>query len=348
MPRRPVDRPWLHNASGFWCATIEGRRVYLDRDYKVAERKLRVQVTELKRRAAGANEWLDRPFAELADRYLDDKLKSCEHSTYEGYKYRLARALQILGTSVRVGAMRKKHLSELKLALTDSTTTVRDTLASVIGVFNWAVSEDLVEVNPLAGYKLPAARQRTRVATDDEIRRLVRGTAKNPSFRRVLLALRETGCRPGEVRELTWDKVDLERGLWILDKHKTIKRQRTPLPRVIPLSDVLWRLCRWLDARPHEASGAVFRNQHGKKYSKDCVTKTFGRLRTRAGIKLFAGEQLVLYSHRHTFATERAGRVTDIELAELLGHTTTRLLPRYTHFNVDRLHDIKRRAERPH
>lgn len=232
MPRRPIDRPWLHTASGYWCATIEGRRVYLDRDYKVAERKLRAQLAELKRRAAGASDWLDRSFAEFADRFLDDKQKSCAPSTYEGYKHRLARALRVLGTRVRVGEMRKKHLSELKLALTGSTTTVRDTLASVIGVFNWAVSDDLVEVNPLAGYKLPAARQRTRVATEEEIWRLVRSTARNPSFRRFLLALRETGCRPKEVRELTWDNVDLEQGLWILNKHKTINRQRTPLSRV--------------------------------------------------------------------------------------------------------------------
>ena len=41
MPRRPATKPWLHQSSGMWCITIEGKRQYLDRDYKSACRKLR-------------------------------------------------------------------------------------------------------------------------------------------------------------------------------------------------------------------------------------------------------------------------------------------------------------------
>jgi site-specific recombinase XerD len=70
------------------------------------------------------------------------------------------------------------------------------------------------------------------------------------------------------------------------------------------------------------------------------------RLRERAGIVASTGEQLVLYSCRHTFGTEYTGRVTDIELAELMGHTEVRTTHRYVHLNVDRLHDIRRRAQR--
>ena len=58
-----------------------------------------------------------------------------------------------------------------------------------------------------------------------------------------------------------------------------------------------------------------------------------------------AGERVVLYSYRHTFGTESSGRVSDIELAELMGHTEVRTTHRYVHLNVDRLHDIRRRVE---
>ena len=65
----------------------------------------------------------------------------------------------------------------------------------------------------------------------------------------------------------------------------------------------------------------------------------------KGGDESRAGEQLVLYSCRHTFGTENTGRVTDIELAELMGHTEVRTTHRYVHLNVDRLHDIRRRAQ---
>jgi integrase len=53
-------------------------------------------------------------------------------------------------------------------------------------------------------------------------------------FRQVLFFLRYTGARPGEMANLTWDDVNLEAGVIVLRKHKTI-RTRTPRPRVIQL-----------------------------------------------------------------------------------------------------------------
>ena len=52
-----------------------------------------------------------------------------------------------------------------------------------------------------------------------------------------------------------------------------------------------------------------------------------------------------MYSHRHTFGTEATGKVSDIELAEILGHTDTRTTRRYVHLNAERLRDSQRRIE---
>lgn len=346
MPRRPSDRPWLHSKSGFWCATIDGRRVYLDHDYKVACRKLAASIREAKARAAGKSDWLDRPFCELADVFLDHIQSTRKPTTFSGYKARLTRALEVIGTVVRVGEMGKRHLAEIESAMPRelSPTTVRDTLTSVQTVYGWAVRNEFVDFNPLVGYRKPAARMRTRVITDKEFQSLLRAAGRNPAFRRVLLALRHTGCRPGEIRKLTWEMVDLEKGLWILPDHKSITRQRRPRPRVIPLPPVIWKLGRQLASKRLAGSDRVFLNMWDKPYSKDCLVKVFTRLRERAGIGLKAGERIVLYSNRHTFATECAGRIADIELAELLGHTTTQMLPRYTHFNAERLQEIRTRA----
>ena len=67
------------------------------------------------------------------------------------------------------------------------------------------------------------------------------------------------------------------------------------------------------------------------------------RIRRRAGIQVKAGEQLVMYSNRHTYATEAVGKISDTELAELLGHTDLSMLSRYVHLNVNRLREAQHR-----
>ena len=88
-------------------------------------------------------------------------------------------------------------------------------------------------------------------------------------------------------------------------------------------------------------SGDVFLNAHGTPYPKDGLCRKMARLRKRVGIEPKAGEQLVLYCARHTFGTNANGRVSDIELATLMGHTDVRTTQRYVHINTDRLRDIQ-------
>jgi len=41
MARRSTGKPWLHEKSGYWGTSVDRKRVYLDKDYRVANRKLR-------------------------------------------------------------------------------------------------------------------------------------------------------------------------------------------------------------------------------------------------------------------------------------------------------------------
>jgi site-specific recombinase XerD len=71
-------------------------------------------------------------------------------------------------------------------------------------------------------------------------------------------------------------------------------------------------------------------------------------VRERAGIEVKGGEQIVLYSQRHSFGSESVGKVSDIELAELMGHTEPRMTQRYIHLNIAHLKDIQKRAAGNH
>ncbi len=342
--RPPQRKPWFHAPSGFWCAQIAGKRHYLDRDPVVAQRKLNKLLAE-RQRGGDGRQWLDAPFSDLADQFLDDVKARRAWITYRGYREMLELAQTHLGTDLKVGSVRKLHLTKLEQALHDgySPTTVFKCLHATQRVFTWAVENDLIDVNPLGGYKKPRPRQRNRIIAPEEFQAMLRGSSA--PFRRLLLMLRLTGCRPGELRELRWGQVFLDNGVLILAKHKTVTRQKQPRPRIIPLPPPILAMLRWLARQPHKADDFVFRNTDGNVWTKTALHSQMRRLRKRVGLEPMANENIVLYSARHTFGTAAVGKVSDIELAELMGHTDTATTRRYVHLSLERLHDIQKRAQ---
>jgi hypothetical protein len=65
--RNTPRQPWFHRASGFWCAQIKGKRIYLDRDGLRARRKLQKLLAEAHRDGTVPTQWLAAPFSDLAD-----------------------------------------------------------------------------------------------------------------------------------------------------------------------------------------------------------------------------------------------------------------------------------------
>ena len=345
---RKVDpsEPWFHSPSGYWCKKIRGKRVYLSRDLKSAKRRLREILEKGEFDSADARNWLSARFSELSDEFLTDVQARRSEGTYRNYREQLLRAMKIMGPAILVGEVRRIHLRKVEREMTGklSPATIRDTISVVQQVFNWAVEMDLLDSTPVAKYAKPAGRNRSRVMTADEFQIVLRHS--DPAFRRFLIALRFTGCRPGEARTLTWTMVDLQSGMWILPKHKTVTMQQDPMPRVIPLPAVVLRLCQWLARTPHLPDDHVFLNFAGTPYTKNCSVRKMARIRKRAGIEPKNGENLILYSNRHAYATDAVGQVTDTELAELMGHTTTRTLRRYVHLNAKRLQEIQKKIQR--
>jgi integrase len=102
--------------------------------------------------------------------------------------------------------------------------TAHNARTAAFRVFSWAKDEGLLPDNPLAGMKRPKPPPRQRAMSDDEFRKLHDNAGG--SFRDLLLALRETGARPKEVRDLLWKQVHDDR--WVLTKHKTVKKVQRP------------------------------------------------------------------------------------------------------------------------
>ena len=73
---------------------------------------------------------------------------------------------------------------------------------------------------------------------------------KAERFRELLHILRLTGARPGEASHLEWSHIDLDGAVIVLTVHKTSRTQRTPKPRVIPLTQEV------VDLQPAQARKA--------------------------------------------------------------------------------------------
>src|SRR5262245_41166183 len=144
MSARPQRKPWFHAPSGFWCAQLQGKRHYLDRDPAVAQRKLKQLLQDQRRGDAAKQQRLGRPFSDLADEFLDHVQACQKPATYRGYREMLELAMTHLGTGLVVGSVCKHHLNKLKQALTGpySPTTVFKALHAVQRVFAWAVASD--------------------------------------------------------------------------------------------------------------------------------------------------------------------------------------------------------------
>jgi integrase len=231
--------------------------------------------------------------------------------------------------------------------------TVNRDLDRLKAALNQAVAWDLLDKNPLAGVKRikrdiedrvrflsPAEEKRLRAALakrDDLFRRRrvsanawrdARGKQTLPELEgyadhitpMTLVAL-NTGCRRGEITQLTWADIDLKRKLLTVRAGyaKSGKARHIPLN-----SEAVSVLKTWKRRQPE-----------GRLFHLDCNAKAWGRLMEAAKIEDFRFHDL-----RHTFASKlvMAGVALNT-VRELLGHADIKMTLRYAHLAQDTLAD---------
>jgi integrase len=236
----------------------------------------------------------------------------------------------------------------------ESDWTKQHAIAVVHRPFNWAAKQRLIPANPFRGVTHRAGNPR-RPMTDAEFEALLvatdgrrkgaadrypsgrkvcpsdrnrrKGVSAADRFRELLRFLHLTGARPGEASHLEWSHIDLDAAVIVLTVHKTSRTQRTPKPRVIPLTQEVVELLTAIRKR-QEPGLLVFRTQRGTAWNRSNLSLRMQRARGRAGIP----DDAKLYGLRHAFGTRAILNGVDIKtLAELLGHTSTRMSEHYVH-----------------
>ena len=210
--------------------------------------------------------------------------------------------------------------------------TRKRVIGSVKTCFSWVIKQGFLaphQGNPFAQVSQRAG-ERGQPMKPEHFRLLLVSTS--PVFRRVLIFLRFTGARPGEMAAAKWPDVDWERSLVILRRHKTATTRKDRRPRVIVLHPVAKKLLDYLRRHRRAEQDHIFVNARGRPWHRSSLALRMLRLRRKCGVPMEAK----LHGCRHAFASNAVVRGVDIKaLSHLLGHSQVRTTEIYVHAEND-------------
>jgi integrase len=310
---RTPDKPWFRKQNQTWYAKINGKQIRLSKDRAEAKRIFHRLVSE-----GGLPK--DRPFRECMAHYLST-LGPESRRTRE----QILTAFQAHIGTIRSGKLTKRHVSSfLKPAWSPS--TKRTAIKTILACLNRCKKDGLIESNPIKDIEKPAWERREKILTTEELQKLLEA-AREP-FKTLLIAMVESGCRPGEICKLRVEDCFLEDGIWLV-ANKT-KNQTGVKKRPVYLSGRLVDLTRRCIGSRTE--GYAFLNRDGAPWQTDTVRCRFRRLRDKLGLS----DGVIPYGTRHRFASDAINRkgIDSLVVARLLGHSDARMLER-TYFRED-------------
>jgi len=311
---------------------------------------------------------------EAHDEFLDAKNADGEPLTYKHYVDKLvpfyerfgSRTLASLteadGVTYKSFLMRDKEWQKGKKKMKGlGACSVNHHLRAAKTFLNWCAKPGRRHIthNPWADVKYLKEHGRERLVTDEEFAALlkhcttcryaVKPEHKKPEcsfcrsddeFRQILVVMRHTTMRPGELRQLEWDEVELASHRIVMAPRK-IKTRRRRVITLLPEVEVVLAARLAAAQGNGKASGLVFPAMDGEEWERVSFSQRFRRLRTRA-VKAGdldearKGEKLVLYSTRHTRITEMfvQGNEQHVVMAES-GHQVPATTERYKHLADD-------------
>lgn len=281
----------------------------------------------LQERLMDAGQWVDRSEAEqttleeLLDRYQREVSSSKHGADIEIYRINqfknsnLAKYSVAAITGQLIAKWRDKRIKEV------SGSSVSRELTLLSHVFTVAIKEwgFAINCNPVSLVRKPSSNPpRDRILTDQQRQALIASCkqCKNPWIHSVVIFAMETAARRGEILNLTWKSVDLQRGIARISG-KTGSR-------TIPLSPLCISTLKTL---PKSINGAVF------PVTIETLKQAYERAVVRAGIEDFTFHDL-----RHDALTRLAKLGLNVlELRAISGHTTANMLQRYVSIDASEL-----------
>ena len=192
--------------------------------------------------------------------------------------------------------------------------TVRNELAVIRAALNWAEKNSLINKAPFI--KMPSFPSSTvGHLSKAEFRKLL-DNAQAPHIKVFLQLAVGTGARTNALLDLTWDRVDFDRNVIILNPHDRVQtsKYRATVPMNAQLRGAL--------AEAKEGAMSDFVIEHGRERVAS-IKNGFKAAARRAGLKATP------HMMRHSAAVWMAEANTPFsQIAQFLGHTDSRITER--------------------
>jgi integrase len=220
-----------------------------------------------------------------------------------------------------------------KARVTGGETTARDTIGLLRVILNWAKQEGMVKSNPCDHIKLGAHGTRDVILEDaTDYARLFQTLDRMEQEKRIrspvadairLIAL--TGARRGEIANLQWSQVHLERGLIILPRKSHKTGRKTGKPREIGLPAV----AKAIIVRQPVGKSDDFVFKPAKGNGAMALSRKWLTIRKEAGLP----EGIGLHGLRHSIGSAMAWSGAGApEIMAALGHSQLATAQRYIHW----------------
>jgi integrase len=197
-----------------------------------------------------------------------------------------------------------------------SQTTINREGALLRSIINRAVRWGFLSFNPITKMEMFKEEPKERILNHDEMKLLV--SSANTPLKHIILVALNTGMRRGEILNLEWNQINIEKGFISVKKTKSRKL------RTIPMNPTMKTLFSKLSLK-RKGQDHVFENSETGKPLSDFTTSWYTLLK-RTGIK-----DLRFHDLRHCFATYALLNGGDIiSLKETLGHSRIDTTARYT------------------
>ena len=335
-------KPWFYRQTGWWMVWLDGKKEKLAKgrkNRKVAEQRLLELRFEATRNPAP--EVSEQTVASIIETYWGFAEKRLAESTLAVRNPYLQSFAEMNGWRT-VAECKPFHMESWLNSHPEwiSDWTKSSAIRNVQVAFNWAVKSGILSANPFRGVSHRAGDPR-RDMTRAEFLAILRATRRpgkvqpTPSarFREIAIFLWYTGCRPKEACQLRWSEVDFEHSVITLRHHKTSRTQRRAMPRIVPVHPYVAKILQAIKRR--NEGEVVFLTHRLTPWTKNTLGQRTKRAREIAGVP----HDAKLYGIRHAFGTRGIINGCDIKtLAELMGHTTTRMTEHYLHLAGQREH----------
>lgn len=293
--------------------------------------------------------------AKYLDQWLSEERKNTKNSTWNGYKKIVDGRLIPAFGKLTLGMLRRRHIKEWIAEQSASRKTIGNILSPLRIALDDAVDDELIELNPLAGWKL-RRRDGLRRKVDDidpfaaEEREAILAALTGQGRNLVAFAF-WTGLRTSELCALDWSDIDFIRGVaritraWTQYSDEPENTKTNAGERDVKLLTPALEALKSQKAHTYLAGAEVFQNPRtGERWKGDQpIRKTLWQpALKRAGVRYRRP-----YQTRHTYASMLLMSGEHVMwVSRQLGHKDWSFTARtYTRFMPDDMPNAGAKAE---